>query len=60
MSDTKVLQAIFDVVSSIRKDVIRVESKVDENGVRIDKLGSQLAYLEEDAPTREEHDRLEK
>jgi len=27
---------------------------------RIDKIGSQLAYLEEDAPTRDEHDNLEK
>lgn len=27
---------------------------------RIDKLGLQLAYLEDDAPTREEHNSLEK
>lgn len=27
---------------------------------RIDKLGRQLAYLEDDAPTREEFDNLEK
>lgn len=27
---------------------------------RIDKLGKQLAYLEDDTPTREEYDELEK
>ena len=27
---------------------------------RIDRLGKSLAYLEDDAPTREEHDELEK
>lgn len=28
--------------------------------IRIDKLGKQLAYLEDDTPTREEYDELEK
>ena len=27
--------------------------------VRLDKLGKQLAYLEDDTPTREENDKLE-
>lgn len=35
--------------------------KVEKNlTARIDKLGKQLAYLEDDAPTREEFDKLEK
>lgn len=42
----------------------RLEGKIDrvEKNLtdRIDKLGNQLAYLEEDAPTREEFDNLEK
>lgn len=35
----------------------RVEKKLTK---RLDKIGRQLAYLEDDTPTREEHDKLEK
>lgn len=42
----------------------RLEKRVDEVEVnltlRIDNLGRQLAYLEDDAPTRDEFDHLEK
>lgn len=42
----------------------RLEGRIDkaEKNLtsRIDKLGRQLAYLEDDAPTREEFDNLEK
>jgi DNA repair ATPase RecN len=58
MSDTKMLQAILDGQVLIHKDLKRVEKKVDGNGQRIDKLGIQLAELEDDTPTREEHDNL--
>ena len=35
--------------------------KVEKNlTTRIDKVGRQLAYLEDDTPTREEYDKLEK
>lgn len=37
-----------------------VNNKFDEVNKRLDKQGAQLAYLEDDAPTREEHANLEK
>lgn len=54
MTNTKILQAILDGQVSIREDIKRVEKKVEENGQRIDKLGMQIANLEDDAPTIEE------
>lgn len=71
MPDTKMLQAIINglraleemlmgEIGKVRSDVKRVEVKVDKNGKRIDKVGLQIAYLEDDAPTREEFDDLEK
>lgn len=63
-NDTKMLQLVLDGQSEIRKDIKKLEGKlekkIDENGNRIDKLGKQLAYLEDDAPTRKEYDKLEK
>ena len=50
-------------IDSVDKKVDRLEKKVDsvEKNItkRIDKLGLQLARLEDDAPTREELDDLE-
>lgn len=64
MADNKILQAILDGQVQIREDVKRVEKKVGEVEKnlesRIDKLGFQLANLEDDAPTIEEFDLLEK
>lgn len=60
MSDTKMLQTIVDGQTTIREDIKKVEKKVDKNGQRIDKLGSGLASLEDDAPTIEEFDNLGK
>ena len=71
MSDTKILQAIVDGQASIREEIRDMEKRltkkidhvaegVDKNGERIDKLGKQLAYLEDDAPTVREFHRLEK
>ena len=60
MSDNKILQSILDGRTSIREDIKRVEEKVEENGARIDKLGLQIASLEDDSPTIEEFDNLEK
>ena len=37
----------------------RVDKRFEEVNGRIDKLGKQLAYLEDDTPTREEFDGLE-
>ena len=71
MSDTKILQAILDGqrvlkeelkrdIGNVKKDVLRVESKLDKNGKRLDRLGMDLAQLSDDAPTIEEFDNLEK
>lgn len=75
MNDTqKMLQAIINGQSAIKQElsgkidkvdlrVERLEKKIDQAEknltTRIDKLGKQLAYLEDDAPTREEFDNLE-
>ncbi|MBU1032180.1 hypothetical protein KKE03_04660 [Patescibacteria group bacterium] len=76
MNDTqKMLQAIINGQSTIKQElsgkIDKVDQKVDkltekldkvEKNLtgRIDKLGKQLAYLEDDTPTREEFDKLEK
>ena len=71
----KMLRAIINGQSAMKQEVLgkidKVDKKVDQLGEklnavekglthRIDKLGKQLAYLEDDAPTREEFDNLEK
>ncbi|GEM_PF-2781088 len=71
----KMLQAIINGQSAIKQElsgkIDRIDQKVDlldekldkvEKNLtgRIDKLGKQLAYLEDDTPTREEYDDLEK
>ena len=62
MSDTKLLQSILDGQVQIRKELKEtresLEKKVEANGKRIDKLGLQIAKLEDDAPTREEFEEL--
>ena len=71
MTDTKMLQAILDRQTAISEQVKKFEEKFDNGfkGVnkrfdatdkRIDILGLQLARLEDDAPTIEEFDNLEK
>ena len=70
----KMLQAIINGQSTLKQELLnridKVDLKVDkldekldkvEKNLtgRIDKLGKQLAYLEDDAPTREEFDNLE-
>jgi archaellum component FlaC len=64
MADSKVLQAILDGQVEIREDLKGFKDEVFKrfNGVedRIDKLGLQIANLEDDAPTIEEFNGLEK
>lgn len=75
MSDTKILQAILDGQRALKEElsgkIDKVDKKVDEVKVevkktrcdltsRIDKLGLELARLDDDAPTIEEFDDLEK
>ena len=63
VSNTKIIQAILDKLSLVDKKVTKgfseLKEKIVENGERIDKLGLQLAELEDDAPTKEEHEELE-
>ena len=64
MSDNKMLQAIIDSIGALRKDIKNVKdelSNVEKRLTkRIDRLGSDLAYLEDDAPTVEEFNNLDK
>lgn len=57
MSDTKMLQMILDKLSALEK---KVDKGFKDVNSRIDNLGLQLAELEDDAPTLEEFDALEK
>ena len=58
------LQAILERVSSVDKKVNRLEQKMDEGFVkvnqRLDTIGTTVAQLEDDTPTREEHHNLDK
>lgn len=74
--DTKqMLRIIINGQSSFRQEVLGEIDKLDKkiDGVeknlveridkvegRLDKIGRQLAYLEDDTPTREEFNKLEK
>ena len=64
MSDTKMLQTILDKVSSVDNSVSTLDKKVDEGfqrvNERLDKIGLAVAHLEDDTPTIEEFDNLEK
>ena len=62
--DTKILQSLLDGQVSLKQDVKKgfteVNGRIDEAINRIDKLGLQLAKLEDDAPTGGEFEDLEK
>jgi len=64
VSESTVLQAILDGQTVIRNDIKRIEGRLDKTEERlverIDKLGLQIANLEDDAPTIEEFEKLEK
>ena len=51
MQDNKILQAILDKVVSIEQEFKKVYARFDKLDERIDKIGRQLANLEDDAPT---------
>jgi len=53
----KVDKKLSDKIDSLDQKVDRVEKNLTK---RIDNIGKQLAYLEDDTPTREEFDNLEK
>lgn len=64
MADTKILQAILDGLNRIGEELkgFKTEAykRFDKIDDRIDKLGLQIANLEDDAPTIEEFNTLEK
>ena len=71
MSDTKILQAILDGqnglkkgMQEVRNDIKEVKEEVKKTEgrltTRIDKLGLQIARLEDDAPTIDEFEKLAK
>lgn len=64
MADTKLLQAILDKISSLELKVDRgfkeLRERFNKTDDRIDKLGLQIANLEDDAPTNEEFEHLTK
>lgn len=65
---TKMLQILIDGQASIKRDIKDLGKKLTDriDGVetkltsRIDKLGLQIASLEDDAPTNDEFEKLEK
>jgi len=64
MSDTKILQSILDGQTSIRMDIKEAKEELKKTETRLTKrintLGLQIANLEDDAPTVEEFNKLEK
>jgi len=64
MTDTKMLQAILDKVTSVDGRLKKFEVKTEENfkktNKRLDKIGAQIAFVEDDAPTVREFLNLEK
>lgn len=55
--DQKLTGRIDGVETSLTKMIKGVEKRLTK---RIDRIGKSLAYLEDDTPTREEHDELVK
>jgi ABC-type hemin transport system substrate-binding protein len=53
----KKLEVLDIKITTVDKKVDRVEENLTK---RIDKIGLQLAYLEDDTPIRENHEKLEK
>ena len=53
----KMLQLVLDGQGAIRKDIKKLDEKLTK---RIDKIGLDVAQLQDDSPTIEEFDKLEK
>jgi hypothetical protein len=64
MSDTHLLQTIIDGQVEIRNEIIKLGDKLDQTEgkltTRIDALGKQLNILDEDAPTSEDLQNIDK
>lgn len=50
------IRKVDEKVDKVSQDLVGLEKRLTK---RIDKIGLQVARLEDDAPTREEHDALE-
>ena len=57
-------QELLTEIKKVDEKVGRLEEKTETGfkqvNERLDKIGKSVAYLEDDAPTRDEHDKLEK
>ena len=68
MNSTKMLQTLINGQAVLRKEMVvgqnslRNEMREGFKSVnkRLDMIGKSVAFLEDDAPTREEHEELEK
>jgi len=68
MNSTKMLQTLIDGQAVLRKEMVvgqnslRNEMREGFKSVnkRLDMIGKSVAFLEDDTPTRDEHDKLEK
>ena len=56
----KMRQEMNDKFDDVNKRFDKIDKRFDEVNERLDKQGRQLAYLEDDAPTRKEHETLKK
>ena len=63
MNSTKMLKILIDGQKSIRSDIKSLGKKTEEGFVKVNKrldvIGKFVAFLEDDTPTREEHDKAE-
>lgn len=61
---SELLKKIGDLDEKLGGRIDSLESKVDDGfkkvNERLDNIGASVAYLEDDTPTREEHNKLEK
>ncbi|MEK7521871.1 MAG: hypothetical protein AAB599_03700 [Patescibacteria group bacterium] len=61
---SELLKEINDVKRELTSRIDKLEENMnkrfDATGARTDRIGKQVAFLEDDAPTREEHDALER
>lgn len=53
----KLTEDVGDKIKGLDQQIDRVDKKLTK---RLDNIGRQLAYLEDDTPTREEYNNLEK
>lgn len=60
MTNNKMLQILIDGQVKIREEIKDLKKEIRGVGKRVDVLGASLAYLEDDSPTNEDFNKLEK